>query len=43
MLRYIPVSLMKSITEREATLENNADIEVEVTQKLSRTFIKDTQ
>jgi len=35
---------MKSIIEREATLENNSDMEVKVTQKkLSRTLVKETQ
>jgi len=37
---------MKSITEREATFENNSDMEVKVTQKqldLSRAFVKETQ
>jgi len=35
---------MKSIIEREATFENNADMEVTVTQKqLSRAFVKETQ
>jgi len=33
---------MKSIIEREATFENNADMEVKVRQKqLSRAFVKD--
>jgi len=30
-----PISLMKSIIEREATLKNNSDIEVKVSQKKS--------
>jgi len=35
---------MKSIIEREATFENNSDMEVKVTQKqLSRAFVKETQ
>jgi len=35
---------MKSIIEREATLENNSDMEVKVTQKkLSRAFVKETK
>jgi len=35
---------MKSIIEPEATFENNADMEVKVTQtKLSRAFVKETQ
>jgi len=33
---------MKSIIEREATFENNSDMEVKVTQiKLSRAFVKE--
>jgi len=32
---------MKSIIEREATLENNSDIEVKV-KKSSRAFVKET-
>jgi len=37
-------SLMKSIIEREATFENNSDMEVKVTKKkLSRAFAKETQ
>jgi len=35
---------MKSIIEREATFENNSDMEVKVRQKqLSRAFVKETQ
>jgi len=35
---------MKSIIEREATFENNADMEIKVTwNKLSRAFVKETQ
>jgi len=35
---------MKSIIEREATFENNSDMEVKVTQnKLRRAFVKETQ
>jgi len=35
---------MKLIIEREATLENNSDMEVKVIQKqLSRAFVKETQ
>jgi len=35
---------MKSIIEREATFENNSDMEVKVTQKqLSQAFVKETQ
>jgi len=35
---------MKLIIEREATFENNSDMEVKVTQKqLSRAFVKETQ
>jgi len=35
---------MKSIIEREATFDNNSDMEVKVTQKqLSRAFVKETQ
>jgi len=35
---------MKWIIEREATLENNSDMMVKVTQKqLSRAFVKETQ
>jgi len=35
---------MKSIIEREATFENNSDMEVKVTQTLlSRAFVKKTQ
>jgi len=34
---------MKSINEREATFENNSDIQVKVAQKKSsRAFVKDT-
>jgi len=34
---------MKSITEREATFENNSDIEVKVSHKKSSlAFVKDT-
>jgi len=34
---------MKSIIEREATFENNSDMEGKVTQKqLSRAFVKET-
>jgi len=39
-----PVSFMKSIIEREATIENNSDIEVTVThKKSSRAFVEHTQ
>jgi len=35
---------MKSIIEREATFENNSDMEVKVTQnQLSRAFVQQTQ
>jgi len=35
---------MKSIIEREATLENNSDMEVKVKQKqLSRAYVKETK
>jgi len=35
---------MKSIIEREVTLEYNSDMDVKVTQKqLSRAFVKETQ
>jgi len=35
---------MKSIIEREATFENNSDMEVKVTQKkISRAFVNETQ
>jgi len=35
---------MKSIIECEATLENNSDMEVKVTQKnISRAFARETQ
>jgi len=35
---------MKSIIEREATFENNSDMEVKETQKqLSRAFVEETQ
>jgi len=35
---------MKSIIEREATFENNSDMEVKVTQRqLSRAFVKETK
>jgi len=35
---------MKSIIEREATFENNSDMEVKVRQKqLSQAFVKETQ
>jgi len=35
---------MKSIIKREATFENNSDMEVKVTQKqLPRAYVKETQ
>jgi len=44
ILGFNPVSLLKSIIEREATFENSSDIEVKVTQnKSARAFVKDTQ